>query len=103
MSEQTSDTRDPRLLSSPRDGPGRWFQSGLQRALLAVIGLTVAVAAFFFLAVALVAATAIALVVGARVWWVMRRVRAKAAASAPLEGEYSVVENPQIERVTREG
>jgi len=102
MSDQTSDMRDPRLLSSPQRGPGRWFQSGLQRVAIVLIGLTLAVAAFFFLAIALVAAISIALVVGARVWWVMRRLRAKAAASAPLEGEYSVVESPQIERAPRE-
>ena len=59
-------------------------------------------AAFFFLAIALVAAVSIALIVGLRVWWVMRRVRAQAAASAPLEGEYSVVERSQIEHLPRE-
>jgi predicted lipid-binding transport protein (Tim44 family) len=55
------------------------------------LGLALAVAAFFFLTVALVVGTVLAAVIAVRVWWVLRRVRAQREAAAALEGEYSVV------------
>lgn len=78
---------DPRLATHPVRRTG-W----VQRALLAVLGVTLAVTAFFFLVFALVAAALLALGIGIRFWWAVRKMRAQAQASAPLEGEYIVVE-----------
>ena len=66
--------------------------SWLARAAFAVLGVAVAVLAFFFLTIALIVGAAVALVFGVRLWWVMRRVRAAARASGPIEGEYTVVD-----------
>ena len=89
--------RDPRLLTF--QARGGW----LQRALLALAGLSLAVVAFFFITVALIAAAFIALAVGIRWWWALRRLRAQAKATAPIEGEYIVVEKnaPLIEHEPR--
>lgn len=65
----------------------------LQRVLLAALGLLIFVTAFFFLTVALIAGAFLAAIIAVRWWWVMRRLRARQAASGPLEGEYTVVEN----------
>ena len=78
---------DPRLPNYP----GR-RTSWLQRAVLAVLGAALAVTAFFFLVFALIAGALIALGVGIRFWWVLRKVREQAKASAALEGEYTVIE-----------
>ena len=78
---------DPRLLMPPRPRA-----SWLQRALLAVLGAALAVTAFFFLVFALVAGAILALGIGIRFWWVLRKLRQQAQATAPLEGEYTVVE-----------
>ena len=88
-----SQTHDQRFLS----GTGR-STSWLQRVLFILVGTVFAVAAFFFLAVALAAGAVIALVIGIRWWWVLRGIRARARASEALEGEYSVVERQPIER-----
>jgi hypothetical protein len=78
---------DPRLLTySSRTGA--W----LTRAVLAVLGVVLAVVAFFFITAALVAGAFIALGIALRWWWVMRRLRAAAKASAPLEGEFRILE-----------
>jgi hypothetical protein len=82
-----NERHDPRLLMSPRPRA-----SWLQRALLAVLGAALAVTAFFFLVFALIAGAILALGIGIRFWWVLRRLRQQARASAPLEGEYTVVE-----------
>ena len=82
-----SERHDPRLLTSPRPRAG-W----LQRALLAVLAAGLAITAFFFLVVALIAGAFLALAVGIRFWWVLRKLREQAKASAALEGEYTVVE-----------
>ena len=91
-----SEIRDSRLLTF--QARGGW----LQRTLLAIVALSFAVVAFFFITIALIAAAFIALAVGIRWWWVLRRLRAQARASAPLEGEYTVIEHaPAIEREPR--
>ena len=88
--------RDPLLLTF--QARGGW----LQHALVTVAALSLAVVAFFFITIALIAAACIALVVGIRWWWVLRRVRAQAKAAEPLEGEYTVIEKaPLIEREPR--
>lgn len=82
---------DPHLLSDHRRGAG-W----LQRAVLVVLGAGLAITAFFFLVFALVAGAILALAIGIRFWWVMRKLRAQARASEALEGEYTVVERADI-------
>jgi hypothetical protein len=69
-------------------GPGNW----LARISFAVLGVAIAVLAFFFLTIALIAGVAVALVFGVRLWWAMRRVRAAERTAGPLEGEYTVVD-----------
>ena len=92
-----NERHDPRLSNYP----GR-RTSWLQRAVLAVLAAALAVTAFFFLVFALIAGALIALAVGIRFWWVLRRLRAQAQASAALEGEYTVIEREgsgrQLER-----
>lgn len=91
-----SELRNPRMLGY-QGRSGGW----LQRALLAVIGAVLVIAAFFFLTVALVAGAFLALGVAVRWWWIMRRLRAEAKASAALEGEYTVVERAESTRTRR--
>jgi Flp pilus assembly protein TadB len=76
--------RNPRL-----SGAGR---SWLQRAMIAIAAISLAIVGALFLTVALIAGAFIALVVGARWWWTLRKLRHEARAYAPLEGEYTVVE-----------
>jgi predicted lipid-binding transport protein (Tim44 family) len=90
-----SEFRNPRLTFQGRSGG--W----LQRVLLAALGAVLVVAAFFFLTVALIAGAFLALAIGIRWWWIMRRLRAQAQATAALEGEYTVVERPEEHRRPR--
>ena len=88
--------RDRRLLTV--ESRGGWFQ----RALFALAAAGLAIVAFFFITIALIAAAFIALAIGVRWWWVLRRLRAEAKASAAIEGEYTVIENAgRIEREPR--
>ena len=68
-----------------------------QRVLLTLLGAGVIVVGFFFLTLALAAGAILAAVIGMRVWWIMRRLRTASTASAPLEGQYSVVEQSSPE------
>jgi hypothetical protein len=83
---------DPRLLEAPRRRT-RW----LQRAAIVAAGAIFVVSAFFFLAVAVVAGTILAIGVGVRIWWGLRRLRAQAKAAGPLEGEYTIVKGSPVE------
>ena len=74
----------------------------LQRVLLALLGLLVLVTAFFFLTVALIAGAFLAVIIGVRWWWLMRRLRAREAASDSLEGQYTVVQEPGTSERHRE-
>jgi hypothetical protein len=77
------------------------FSSGggwLQRALIAVVAVSLAIVGMLFLTVALVAGVFIALGVGARWWWTLRRLRRDAKAYEPLEGEYRVLERADASR-----
>jgi hypothetical protein len=85
-----------RLLSSSKRSTN-W----LQRVLLVAAGLTVAVAAFFFLMFALAAGAVLALAIGIRFWWVTRKLRAQAKNTQALEGEYTIVERTPAERLER--
>jgi hypothetical protein len=92
-----TERNDSRML--PGQGRGtRW----LQRALLAALAVGLAITAVFFLVFAVIAGAALALVIGIRFWWVMRRLRAQAKATEALEGEYTVVEGARTtERLER--
>ena len=79
-------------------GLGGW----LQRALIAVVAISLAIVATFFLTVALIVGAFIALAIGLRFWWTLRKLRKQARASAALEGEYTVVERADtLERIER--
>lgn len=88
--------QNPRMLGY-QGRSGGW----LQRALLALLGLLIVVAGFFFLTVAIVAGAFVALAIGIRIWWMMRRLRKQAEANAALEGEFTVVERAEAARHRR--
>lgn len=77
------------LLTGP--GPGAW----LARVAGVIIGAALLVIAFFFLTAALIAGVLVAGVIGARIWWTLRRMRREAAAEI-VEGEYSVVARERL-------
>jgi predicted lipid-binding transport protein (Tim44 family) len=74
---------------TPRSG------SLIGRILFTLVALVILVLGFFFFAVALVAGALLAAVIGARLWWNMRKLRQQASADV-VEGEYRVVEHMQI-------
>jgi hypothetical protein len=87
---------NPRLPGST--GPGAW----VQRALIAIVAVSLAIVATVFVTVALIAGALIALAIGVRFWWTLRKLRQQAKATAALEGEYTVVERADtLERIER--
>jgi hypothetical protein len=87
---------NPRLSGS--SARGTW----VQRALIGVVAVSLAIVATVFLTVALIAGAFIALAIGVRFWWTLRKLRKQAQASAALEGEYIVVERADTaERIER--
>ena len=70
----------------------RSSSSWLQRAVIGGAAISLAIVGMLFLTVALIAGVFIALAVGARWWWMLRKLRRQAQAYAPLEGEYTVVD-----------
>lgn len=88
--------QNPRMLGY-QGRTGGW----LQRILLALLGLLILVAGFFFLTVAIVAGAFLALGIGIRIWWTLRRLRKQAQANAALDGEFTVVERAEPERHQR--
>jgi hypothetical protein len=72
-----------------------------QRVLLTLLGAALVMSALFFITVALIAGAVLALGLALRWWWIVRRLRAAQKASAPLEGQYTVQEHADLEKVTR--
>ncbi len=67
-------------------------QNWLQRAVLFVLAVTIAVVAFFFLTVALIAGAALASIIAVRWWWLTRKLKPQ-AVDQTFEGEYTVIEH----------
>jgi hypothetical protein len=84
-------------LPGSRSRARRW----LHTAAFALVGITLAAVAFFFIAVALVVGACLALGIALRWWWVLRRLRAQARTAGPLDGEYAVIEEPVGSRQPR--
>ena len=68
-------------------------QAGLiERIVFFVLGLTVLIAAFFFIGIALIAGAILAGVILLRFWWIKRKLR-QTHEETYVEGEYRVVES----------
>ena len=86
--------------------PGAQKPGLLTRIVLGIAALGVVIVGFFFLTVALIAGALLALVVGVRLWWTLRKFKRDMAAASgspmsggprdagkdALDGEYQVVE-----------
>lgn len=72
--------------------PADW----IEKAFLALAGLSILVLAFFFLAVALVAGALLALVIAVRGWWLTRKSR-RTTSGEIIEGEYTVIKRTRLE------
>jgi predicted lipid-binding transport protein (Tim44 family) len=84
----------------------------LQRLLASLAAVAVIVLGFFFLTIALVLGAVLALVIGLRIWWVMRKLKGRriiiepgaahmdpgAPAGGAIEGEFQVVERESGKR-----
>ena len=70
----------------------------LERVLFALLGISILVLGFFFLAVALVAGAFIASALIVRWWWLARKLQ-RARAQETLEGEYVIVERSGSDQV----
>jgi len=66
------------------------------RAAYAVLGLAIAALAFFFLTIALMIGVVVAVVLGVRWWWILRRVRRAREAAGPIEGEFERVDRDRL-------
>jgi hypothetical protein len=76
-------------------------RSWAQRALLTLVGAAVLVLAFFFITLALIAGSLLAIGIAVRWWWIVRRLRAADKAAAPLEAEYTVVHHDENRKIPR--
>jgi hypothetical protein len=86
--------RDPHLLRFASRAP-TWPQR-LGLTLLAAVVLTLA---FLFVTLAVVVGSVLAIGIALRWWWIARRLRAAHKATAPLEGEYRVLESADLKKV----
>lgn len=85
----------------------------LTRILLGIAATGVIIVGFFFFTIALVAGALLALVIGVRLWWTLRKLkrehgdatatdRGSRGSDAPLDGEYQVIERETSgERLTK--
>ncbi len=66
----------------------------VSRILLTLATLGLVIVGFFFLTAALIAGAILALVIGVRLWWTLRKLKRAGAhtGGSALEGEYQVVE-----------
>ena len=91
---------------SERSGPHLLtFESAsrtwLTRALLIASGAIVVAIGVFFITIALVIGSVLALAIAVRWWWFTRRLREARGAAAPLEGEYTILERAEPEKLRR--
>lgn len=73
-----------RIMTRPQAGL-------LERIVFFTLGLVVLVAAFFFIGIALIAATILGTIFLIRLWWLRRKLQ-RAAQDSYVEGEYTVIE-----------
>jgi len=74
-------------MNTPQNGG--W----ITRILVALATTALVVMGFFFLTVALIAGAIVAAVVGARLWWTLRKFKRTQPAESIVEGEYQVIEH----------
>lgn len=72
------------------------MQNWLQRVIWFVLAATIAVLAFFFLTVVLIAGAVLASFIAVRWWWITRKLR-PATVDQTFEGEYTVIEHSRGE------
>ena len=65
--------------------PATW----VGRVIATLVAASIAVVGLFFFAFALIAATVLAIIIAARIWWVSRKLRAQ-RDDGVIEGSYSV-------------
>jgi len=65
-----------------------WFT----RIIVALATVVLVILGFFFVTVALAAGAVIAAVIGARLWWTLRKLKKMQPVDEVVEGEYRVVE-----------
>ena len=85
--------RNPRLLFFSMNG-----QNWLQRIIVFVMAVAIAVLTFFFLTIALAAGAMLAAIAALRWWWLTRKLRASPARQDTFEGEYVVIEHSRVSR-----
>lgn len=65
----------------------------IARILVTLVTAVLVVLGFFFLTVALIAGALVATVVGARLWWTLRKLKRAQPADDVVEGDYRVIEH----------
>ena len=67
--------------------------SWIARVLVTLLTAVLVILGFFFLTVALIAGALVAAVVGARLWWALRKLKRAQPADDVVEGDYRVIEH----------
>ena len=67
--------------------------SWIARVPVTLVTAALVVLGFFFLTVALIAGALVAAVVGARLWWALRKLKRAQPAQVVVEGDYRVIEH----------
>lgn len=65
----------------------------IARILVTLVTAVLVVLGFFFLTVALIAGALVATVLGARLWWALRKLKRAQPAHVVVEGDYRVIEH----------